>query len=176
MLHIMFPPEGIECCPSLIFNPSQARKKRKAQQDEAAATRRLRDEEDRQRRRRGLFYGSSRTEDEELLRLCRVKIEICIGDIRKWEQVLREHRPECELKSDVDKLQAQLKRTQADLKRAETPPPAVFHPLPEKDDSAHAVLFFLYTPDLLSSLSRMTILAEQLLLPWPWCCDKRWPV
>ncbi|CAE7760321.1 unnamed protein product [Symbiodinium sp. CCMP2456] len=97
-------------------------------------------------------------------------------EIHTWEQVLQNHLPLAELQSIVQRLQSKLKQLRQFLKEAETPPAAVFQPLPEREDMAFAILFFLYMPELLRSLSRATILARQLLLPWPWCCQNRWDV
>ena len=155
----------------LFFAVLSRQEAAKARQDEANAKQRLHYEENRWR---GFLMPGLGSEEE--LRLLRNSVARHSATIRQWEQVLNQHQPESQLQSEVDNLQARLQRKQADLKRAETPPPAVFQPLPESDDSAKAVIFFLYTPDLLRSLSRMTILAEQLLLPWPWRCEKRWLV
>ena len=77
------------------------------------------------------------------------------------------------LEQEIATLQNRLRQAQADLKRAEEPPPAVIQSLPEDNDLANSTLFFLYKPDLLRLLSHMTIKAQQILLPWPWYCDSR---
>ena len=115
-----------------------------------------------------MFYGRDPGAEALAARIAQHREEIRIR-----EQVLNEHLPLAELKSIVQTLQSKLKRLRQQLKKAETPPASVFQPLPERDGMAFAVLFFLYTPELLRSLSRATILAQQLLLPWPWCCQKR---
>lgn len=80
------------------------------------------------------------------------------------------------LEQEIATLENKLRKAQAELKTAEKPPPAVIQSLPEDNDLANSTLFFLYKPDLLRLLSHMTIKAQQILLPWPWCCDSRWDV
>ncbi|CAE7356567.1 unnamed protein product, partial [Symbiodinium sp. KB8] len=103
----------------------------------------------------GMFYGRDPGAEALAARIAQHREEIRIR-----EQVLNEHLPLAELKSIVQTLQSKLKRLRQQLKKAETPPASVFQPLPERDGMAFAVLFFLYTPELLRSLSRATILAQ----------------
>lgn len=77
------------------------------------------------------------------------------------------------LESEIARLKKELSRAQTELKRAEKPPPAVIQSLPEDVELANSTLFFLYKPDSLRLLSHMTIKAQQMLLPWPWCCHQR---
>ena len=77
------------------------------------------------------------------------------------------------MEQEIATLQNKMRQAQADLQRAEKPPPAVIQSLPEDNDLANSTLFFLYKPDLLRLLSHMTIKAQQILLPWPWYCDSR---
>ena len=94
-------------------------------------------------------------------------------DISRCDKILRGLPRRQSLEQEVATLQNKLRQAQADLKRAEQPPPAVIQSLPEDNDLANSTLFFLYKPDLLRLLSHMTIKAQQILLPWPWSCDNR---
>ncbi len=68
---------------------------------------------------------------------------------------------------------AKQQAVKARLAEAETPPPAVIQPLPDPATcrgDALAWLFFLHMPSLLRRLSRLSFLAQQMLLPHP-CSD-----
>jgi hypothetical protein len=93
--------------------------------------------------------------------------------LKQTEDILESLPAKSILESEIATLKKELSRAQADLKRAEKPPPAVVQSLPEDVELANSTLFFLYKPDILRLLSHMTIKAQQMLLPWPWCCHQR---
>ena len=55
-----------------------------------------------------------------------------------------------------------------EITKAEGAPSAVVQPLPCRDDEACKVLFFLYMNEEFQHLSRLSFLAQQLLVPKPW--------
>ncbi len=67
----------------------------------------------------------------------------------------------------VDDLKEELSSLESKLKRKGKPPAAVIQPLPEAPALARRWLFFLHMPAPLRSLSRLSFLAQQLLLPLP---------
>ena len=93
--------------------------------------------------------------------------------VSKYDNILAGLPSRSSLEQEIASLERRLNQAKAELKRAETPPPGVIQSLPEDNDLANAALFFLYKPDVLRLLSRMTIKAQQMLLPWPWCCNDR---
>ncbi|KAJ8606838.1 hypothetical protein CTAYLR_009177 [Chrysophaeum taylorii] len=52
-----------------------------------------------------------------------------------------------------------------EIKVTEKPPSPVYQPLPEEGDAALEVLFFMFLPDELQALSRLSFVAQQMLLP-----------
>lgn len=117
-----------------------------------------------------LFHTTDRTERRQALqtRQARLNQEVSRYDARLTALPSRQT-----LEREIATLLNQLAKAKAELKSAETPPPAVIQSLPEDADLANSALFFLYKPDLLRLLSHMTMKAQQILLPWPWCCDQR---
>ena len=55
-----------------------------------------------------------------------------------------------------------------EITEAEKAPPPVIQPLPSSDDKALKILFFLYMSDEFKTLSRLSLVAQQLLVPRPW--------
>ena len=55
-----------------------------------------------------------------------------------------------------------------EIENAEKAPPPVIQPLPSNDDKALVVLFFLYMSREFKILSRLSLVAQQLLVPKPW--------
>ena len=57
------------------------------------------------------------------------------------------------------------------LTNAEKSPAPVVQPLPSCDIKGLKILFFLYMPEEFQHLSRLSFLAQQLLVPKPWICQ-----
>ena len=55
-----------------------------------------------------------------------------------------------------------------EIEKAEEAPPPVVQPLPNNEDKAFKVLFFLYMSKEFQHLSRLSFTAQQLLVPRPW--------
>jgi hypothetical protein len=55
-----------------------------------------------------------------------------------------------------------------EIVEAEKAPPPVIQPLPANDDKALKILFFLYISEEFEILSRLSLVAQQLLVPKPW--------
>lgn len=77
-----------------------------------------------------------------------------------------------QLKSDIEKYDEKIQskekslvQTKKHLQVAETPPPSIKQPLPRGEQKAMEVLFFLEMPIALRSLSTISIIAQQILLP-----------
>lgn len=77
-------------------------------------------------------------------------------------------------KKEESNLMKAIKQLQALLKSAETPPSAVFQPLPRNSVAASQVVFFMHSPPLLRSFARISLLAQQATIPNPWKAPSRW--
>eukprot|EP00434_Breviolum_minutum_P039387 symbB.v1.2.034976.t1/scaffold4614.1/size37436/1 len=99
-------------------------------------------------------------------------------EVSQLQEDLENHESLDTLLRAVRELEANIRQRNHELELAEKPPHAVIQclPSPKEEEKANTVLFFLYMPDLFGSLSRMTLLAQQLVLPWPWQCAGRWNV
>ena len=95
------------------------------------------------------------------------------NEVSQLQEDLENHESLDTLLRAVRELEATIRQRQHELELAEKPPKAVIQSLPKEEEKANTVLFFLYMPDLLGSLSRMTLLAQQIVLPWPWQWDGR---
>ncbi|KAJ1474778.1 hypothetical protein T484DRAFT_1910816 [Baffinella frigidus] len=62
-------------------------------------------------------------------------------------------------------LRLQIVRNEAEITREKTPPPAVLQPLPAERSKAMAVIFFLKMPRRFQALSRLSFMAQQMLVP-----------
>ena len=78
--------------------------------------------------------------------------------------------------SQISTANSDLERMRTELKRAETPPSAVFQPLPQSEVSAFQLLGHLYMPLVLRIFSRSSFLALQVMLSYPWSVPHRWNV
>jgi hypothetical protein len=72
---------------------------------------------------------------------------------------------QCE--SDVSSAQQEIKEVARRLEQAEKAPDPVIQPLPRALSKAQQWLFFLFMPQVLRHLSRISFTAQQLLLPQP---------
>ena len=68
----------------------------------------------------------------------------------------------------LDEIEALVNSKQNEIKKAEEAPPPVVQPLPNNEDKALKVLFFLYMSKEFQHLSRLSFTAQQLLVPSPW--------
>ncbi|MEW5310745.1 MAG: hypothetical protein WDW38_002512 [Sanguina aurantia] len=68
----------------------------------------------------------------------------------------------------VTATQQRIKGVKTALSEAEKAPPPVIQPLPQSSQSALPWIFFLHMPPLLRHLSRISFLAQQMLIPCPW--------
>jgi hypothetical protein len=74
-------------------------------------------------------------------------------------------------RSAVCKKEGEIGIKQRSLEEAERAPPPVIQPLPQSDDLALSWIFFLHMPQCFRHLSRISFLAQQMLLPRP-CSDR----
>jgi hypothetical protein len=65
-------------------------------------------------------------------------------------------------------LSSRINSKENEIEQAEKAPSAVVQPLPRHEDKAFKVLFFLYMNEEFQRLSRLSFLAQQLLVPKPW--------
>jgi hypothetical protein len=98
------------------------------------------------------------------------------GLLSNAQQAVDAARPEATVRADVTNTTRTLQSKEQALADAEKPPPSVYQPLPEADSLAYQALFFLYMPPMLRSLSRMSFLAQQMLVPWPLVVQGRWDI
>lgn len=103
-------------------------------------------------------------------------IKQCQAELSGYEKELKCRTPRRTLEANLNKVKQEIQQKQAELKAAEVPPPAVFQPLPSDDSKALAVLFFLFMPKVFRSLSRISFLAQQVTLPFPWQVQNQWDV
>jgi hypothetical protein len=83
---------------------------------------------------------------------------------RDLERVNRCHSARFERNSAHNSVNAK----EREITEAEKAPPPVIQPLPSSDDKALKILFFLYMSDEFKTLSRLSLVAQQLLVPRPW--------
>ena len=80
-----------------------------------------------------------------------------------------EYRNAQKKKNDADAAmsaaQSAVTKKEQEMKEADKPPLAVFQPLPSKEPEALTALFALYMPTHFRTLSRMSFMAQQMLLP-----------
>eukprot|EP01050_Picozoa_sp_SAG11_P004952 SAG11_NODE_331_length_10659_cov_4.512689_1_plen_833_part_00 len=65
----------------------------------------------------------------------------------------------------VDQLESEVAATKSRIKKTECPPAAVFQPLPDQEDEALPIIFFLIMPREFQVLLRMGFTAQQMLVP-----------
>ena len=64
-----------------------------------------------------------------------------------------------------DAAETAVSEKEEEMKKADKPPPAVIQPLPSTENEALTALFILYMPSHFRTLSRMSFMAQQMLLP-----------
>ena len=65
----------------------------------------------------------------------------------------------------LSRLADLISETKSTIKRKETPPAPLLQPLPQSKETAMPILFFLQMPIIFQVLSRMSFMAQQMLLP-----------
>jgi hypothetical protein len=86
----------------------------------------------------------------------------------KYPNDLKDKMLQSKIQSTQDKITAEngnLTRTKSSLVTAETPPRLLSQPLPREFPEAMTVLFFLHMPSALGILSRLSVVAQQTLIP-----------
>lgn len=69
------------------------------------------------------------------------------------------------IKNTIAEARSEVSKLEKDIEYWGKPPVSVIQPLPKVPGNAYRWLFFLYMPPLFQALSRMSFLAQQLLLP-----------
>ena len=69
------------------------------------------------------------------------------------------------ISDDIDRTVEDLKKLEIALQVANTPPPPVLQPLPERKDLAFPLLFFHYIPEDFRVFSIMNLIAQEMLIP-----------
>ena len=72
---------------------------------------------------------------------------------------------------EVKTIHSRIQDKTNQIKEAESAPTPVIQPLPNSEEKAMKVLFFMFVPDEFIFLSRVTFPAQTLLLPRPCLCD-----
>jgi DNA repair exonuclease SbcCD ATPase subunit len=68
-------------------------------------------------------------------------------------------------KREIKREEERLEEKREELTAAERAPPAVFQPMPESDQLARRAIFMLTMPERLQVLARLSVMAQQMLLP-----------
>jgi hypothetical protein len=71
-------------------------------------------------------------------------------------------------RSERNSTRSLVNRKEAEVEEAEKAPPPVIQPLPSNDDKALKILYFMNMSDEFKVLSRLSLIAQQLLVPRPW--------
>jgi hypothetical protein len=99
----------------------------------------------------------------------RDKIEACDATLQSIEDQLYSESVTTEARVRLESQQSKEKKCRRALNKllieAESPPHAVYQPLPEDKDKALTVLFFIYMPDEFRVLSSLSFAAQHMLAP-----------
>jgi len=95
--------------------------------------------------------------------LDRADEEVCNAenDHHYWSDIARLAR------SERSSARSLVDEKEAEVEEAEKAPPPVIQPLPSNDDKALKILFFMNKSDEFKVLSRLSLVAQQLLVPRP---------
>jgi hypothetical protein len=69
------------------------------------------------------------------------------------------------IQGEIEANKKKISSTEKEIEKEEQPPAALFQPLPEDENKAMSILFFVHMPPLFQVLSRMSFMAQQMLVP-----------